>query len=439
MSKAFGEAEPSFKNLEKSGLTTVIGFVQLLALLAVAIDGLFVKVGPMNINSERLMIFPVLVLLTYIAIVTGKLHVTNAMRFYFIWACVALFSTLLSWAPSKHINGLIITVVPFFYFLLFSERGSTFANVGRMIEGWIWLVSLGALASFAIFLLTGRLEFMIDRGRPHFLMFEPNIMGAVLASMMVAHFAFFRPILRHFALHACGLLALLCSASRFPYLAYAVVVLYYFFRTGLIRRPIVFFYTAMAVVSVVVFAGFFSYRIVDAYTSNLDRVDAIDNRMIILSFVWERFLLHPIFGNGPLDFGVSGYAVLAQVGSTDIHDLWIWQVWVSVLHDEGILGLLPFLALLVATWRRTERLINQGHTYYLAYQGAALALVISSQGTTEHLTAAWGIIFGLANSPPFVRRSTRLAAAKKRQALSPGPMVARPRAGARRANEGAPI
>lgn len=405
MSQADLAPVPYRTPVQNSGLSTVVGLVQCLALLAVAIDGLFLQIGPVNINSERIVIAPVLVLLAYVGVVTRRLQITNATKFYFIWVVVVLFSTLLSYAPSKHINGMIISIVPFFYFFLFSERGFNYFNVGRMIEGWLWFMGVGSVATYAIWLVSGQLGFAVDGGgRIAFTMFEPNILGAVMASMMLAHFAYFRPILRHFVLHGLGLITLLLTASRFPYGAYAIGAFYYFVRSGLIRRPIVLFCFAVGMIGTVLVAGFLFDRIADAYSTHLDRIDTVNSRMVILGFAWERFLQHPILGNGPLDFGLTGYSILPMIGSTDIHDAWIWQIWGAILHDEGVVGLVFFVAFVVACWRRTERMIAQGYTYFLAFQCAALALLISSQGTTEHLTASWGVIFGLANSPPFLRR-----------------------------------
>jgi len=254
-------------------------------------------------------------------------------------------------------------------------------------------------------------------------MIEPNIFGAVMAAMMIVHFAYFRFCLRHFVLHGMGLLALLLTASRFPYLAYALCMPYYLFRSGLIRRPIVQAGLAAGVISITILTGFFFEKLYNTYDAYVNRQDTITSRNTILAAAWRGAFKKPIIGHGPLDFGLTNYDLLNILGATEDKALWIWQMFVAIIYDEGLIGLGFYLAFLIALWAYTEQMIKEGQKHFLAYQAGALALVISSQGTTEHLTATFGVILGLANSPPFVRRAASVVRTVRRR---PGNMVAGP-------------
>lgn len=391
------------------------GIFQVLALIAVAIDGLFLELGPIKVNSERIVLGPMLVYILFLAMFGGFPQLNTATKAYLCWGGSVVLSTLLSWSPAKHMSGLIVSIVPVFYFLLFSCRSYGPRGMARMIETWLWVVSVGGLIFYAIWLMTGAFnDTFVGDGRLSFLMLEPNIFGAVVAAMMIMHFAYFRPCFQHFLLHGLALLALLLTTSRFPYLAYAICLAYYLMRSGLVRRASVRAAMAGGIISLAVLIGFFFDRLATAYDSYLNRTYSVDSRSLVLSVAWEHVTRHPIIGNGPLDFGLTNFNLLSLLGSTSDRDLWIWQMFVAILHDEGLIGFCFFIVFLVALWSYTQRMIKDGHRHFLAYQASALSLVISSQGTTQHLNATFGVILGLANSPPFAGRTAPLMRAVRR-------------------------
>lgn len=399
------------------------GIFQVLALIALAIDGLFLELGPIKVNSERVMLGPMLVYMLFLGMFGGFPRLNAATKFYLCWGGSVILSTLLSWSPAKHASGLIISIVPIFYFLLFSCRSFGPKGMARLIEAWLWVVSVGGLIFYAIWLMTGAFnDTFVGDGRLSFLMLEPNIFGAVLAAMMIMHFAYFRPCFQHFLLHGLGLMALLLTTSRFPYLAYAICLSYYLFRSGLVRRASVRAAMAGGIILLAILIGFFFDKLANTYDAYLNRTYSIDSRSLVLSVAWEHVVKHPIIGNGPLDFGLTNFNLLDLLGSTSDRDLWIWQMFVAILHDEGLIGFCFFVALLVSLWNYTQRMIKDGHRHFLAYQAGALSLVISSQGTTQHLNATFGVILGLANCPPFAGRTGTAIRAVRRV---PGKIAAR--------------
>ncbi len=395
------------------GLPGLFAVLQVFSLLAVALNGIDINTGSVTLNFERILLFPVAICLTLALFLPGVLRFTLPAGLYLAWVVSVVIATLLSSSPVAHFNGFLITVAPYFYFLLFSQKSFSHGSMGKVIETFLWFLATGSVIAFSIWLTTGTLEWMIDRGRINFTMAEPNILGATLATLMVMHLHFFRPGFRHYALHAISLLALVLTQSKTPYGAYFVSVTYYLVRSGALRRPAPFFLLLFGGIMGFLVLVVFSNTITDLYASHLQRQDAINNRMYSLYYGWEHFLMRPIFGNGPLDFSFASHSILAQMGTDDTRNLWIWQIWVALLHDEGAVGFICFVAFLIMNWLRAGRMINRGQRQFIGYQAGMISLLVASQATTLHLSALFGITMGLVNSPALNLAPSKIRPIKK--------------------------
>ena len=86
------------------------------------------------------------------------------------------------------------------------------------------------------------------------------------------------------------------------------------------------------------------------------------DRKVLWGIAWEEFKLNSIFGVGPHNFGVCApdYATeKARVRYPDLRTLWgrsLHNVYLQVLSEQGIVGAVLFLALLINFWKRNKRI-----------------------------------------------------------------------------------
>ena len=387
--------------------TAMTAVVQVLAFIAIALDGIDMKFGSIDMNTERLLL-PVIVMVLFVRIMAErKISFPNATNFYALWVVTVVCSALLTGDLGAHMSGLLISIAPFFYFLLFTQKGLSREGLARVLERFLWAISISSILIYAIWWGTGRFSFMIDRDRIQLTMTEPNILGAFIASLMMVHLAFFKWGTRHLTLHIVCATALALTASKAPYIAYALALVFYLFRSGALRKANALLLTWLIVFGLPLAGIVFSGSFADFYYTMLDRPDAIRNRMFALNIGWERFLERPILGNGPLDFSLYNNSILSAMGTENTRNMWIWQIWVALLHDEGVVGFTFFVAFIIASWKRGGRMVRRGNPEFIAIQAGALAVIISSQVTTTHLAAMFGVTFGLLNAPAF-RWTSRL-------------------------------
>lgn len=373
-------------------------FLQLCAIAAILTDGVGFQVGTVNMNSERLLL-PIVASYLFVAWCTGRrLPADRATICYVLWIVTLVISAALTPSPAAHINGFLICVSPLFYYLLFRGARITVDAMGSCIEWLLWIVSIAGILIYGAYLTTGAFAPLTDRGRLALLMMEPNILGSTVAALALAHFGYFRRRVRHLLLYGLVFLLLLATFSKAPYVAFAVGSAYYFIQTGAFRSNTAKIAALTLVLLALFTAVVFPQLALKFYVTFLDRPDAISNRMYALLIGWKRFLEHPIFGNGPLDFSLYNPSILDQMGTDSKRNMWIWQMVVAILHDSGLVGGLFFALFVLFTWRRGKAQVRRGHREYIGYMSALLALIISSQLTTVHLTAIFGVTSGLVAS-----------------------------------------
>jgi O-antigen ligase len=376
----------------------IIILFQFLALLAVGVNGIGFEVGGISLNSERILLIPLLFGTVLFLFANRRFYFSRPAWLYLGWIGSVCLSTLLSEGPIRHLNGLLISVAPFAYFLLFMQTPFRQTAFGRSIAILLGLLSVSAVFFFVLWSFTGANAWMIDRGRISLTMLEPNILGATLACLMVLHLTFFQWRFIDVAIQFISILALIFTASKTPYVAYIVAMVFFMFRTGVLFRLRTAVSVLLGGIALLCIGLLYLDSFQEIYTDQFARQDAVNNRMFALNIGWERFLEHPIFGNGPLDFSFQSTLLLTQMGTTNERNLWIWQIWVSVLHDTGLIGFFFFIAFLVSSWIRARRMIRQGQRQFIGCMAAMIVLVICSQATTLHLMSIFGIVMGLMNA-----------------------------------------
>ena len=392
----------------------MIAILQSLTLVAIALNGVDFRIGGIDLNSERVLIPLILLALAGHALANRPIFVSKPAWLYFGWVLSVVTALLLAIHPVIHVNGLLISVAPFGYFLLFMQKGLSARRLNALLEIFLWIMSVASIAVFVLWTQSGLFPGLIDRGRIMLTMVEPNILGATLAGLMVMHLGSARIGARVVLVQLLSLGALLLTASKMPYAAYFAAILYLLFRSGVLRGVIPIMFMTSGVIVLVAMSVLLADSFQSLYLAVLDRPDAINNRMYGLTLGWERFLQRPFFGNGPLDFAFASPEILVRMGTDDLKNLWIWQIWVAVLHDEGLFGFVFFMAFLVTSWIRCERLIRSGQRQFMGYAAGMIAVLAASQTTTLHLSAIFGLVFGLANSKPEAVAALRATAARLR-------------------------
>lgn len=373
-------------------------FLQLCALIAILLDGIEFKIGPIDMNAERGLVPVIIAYLAVSSCLGRRAPSDNATLCYLAWVFVLIIAGMFSTSPLSHVSGFLISVAPFFYYLLFRATFTSSNLTGSVLEVALWFTAISGMLIFFIYSETGYFATFTDRGRLALFMREPNILGATIGAMMLAHYGFFQRRPRHFLLHGLSLIALACTFSKTPYLAAAAGAIYYLmakrnYRSGWAKL------LAISIVTLVALGLLaFSAELSQFYVSYLQRPDAISNRMFALVSGWHRFLNHPLIGNGPLDFSFANKGMLAEMGTDSERNMWIWQMVVAILHDSGVLGALFFFAFLFFAWRRGMHQANCGHDEYYGYAAALLAILICSQLTTLHLSAIFGVATGIMSS-----------------------------------------
>lgn len=389
----------------------MIGVLQIATLVAIVLNGLDLSNGSLHLNTERLLLPFVVVGLAIKFLSRDRIYLSAPTRYYAVFLLSAVLSAIVA-GLMDHVNGLIVTIAPFFYFLLFAQPGLFRRGLQYAIEGALWYLAVCSILAFLIIGKMGHTFTLVPNAidtsnRVALTMMEPNILGATIGIFLVIHLSNLQFSKRKIALTLLSLIALIMTGSKVPYLAFLVGVIFLLIRSGAWRGATSILVTFGGVAIAGVGAVLFSGKLYDFYVTMLDRPDAINNRMFALTIGWQRFLEHPIFGNGPLDFARYNQTILTYMGSDNARNMWIWQIWVAVLHDEGLIGFVVFVFFLIAVWWRGQRMVRLGRREYIGYLAAMLVTLIADQTTTTHLSAIFGVLLGLVCSQPVAERAMR--------------------------------
>lgn len=375
----------------------MLQLMQRVALVAILISGLRFEIASINVNSER--VVSVLVL----AYIAARLLTGSPIRFsppswaYLGWLVMVFISAALS-GFAKHINGVLISVAPFVFYMLFMQTVREDRSSFRFIGLCLTITSIASILVFALWAATGAFDFMIDRGRIKLLMPEPNILGATLVALLLIYTMGSSTRTRKIIVSALTLVAVALAGSKMPIAAYTCAMAYIAIKTKAFKSTRAIATASLSLLFIASAALAFSYQISTIYADKFERQDSVNNRMHGLDLAWTRFLEKPIFGNGPLDFSFAKSYILAEMGTDNERNMWIWQIWMAVAHDEGLIGLIFFITFIIMTWMFSRGKIRQGLNPHIGTSAAVIAIIITSQATTTHLAAIFGLVFGMANN-----------------------------------------
>jgi len=389
--------------------------VKSLMLLSVVFDGIYFSVYGLNFNFERIFLtllsVPIFFLIVSPVIVRDRVPDNSFKGGWLIglWCISLAISVLWTSNPFAHLNGFAISVAPAIVYFLFSGGTKNSIVLRTFGEPILWYLAGFGVAAYLIWALASPewVTPFIDRNRIKLTLYEANIYGATLSYFLILHFPHFKRIWRHYILYALALAALFLSFSRTPYVGFVVGAYTYLVTSGYFKTPRATLSFAALSIAIVLLTVTFSDILQSIYATNLDRSDSYGTRIIQLNYAIDQFASHPVFGNGPLDFGLNSKQILSAIGSKAANDVWIWQMFVAVAHDSGLVGLALYLAFTIGLLRHGYRLARKkGSIEHAAYLSGFVALLIDSQTTTIHLTATFGVAAGLLGSGLAIRRRT---------------------------------
>lgn len=378
-----------------------------LFLFSVLFNGIFLNVYGFHFSAERFLAAFLLLPIIWVVVLQALDGYQLGSRPYAggwlfgLWCVSLLFSLVLSNAPSAHINGYLISVEPAILYFLFAGGSKSGKAVATSVEAILWYLSVFGVIVYLVWSAAqpSWLAFCIYDNRLKLTIIEPNIFGATLGFFLILHFPYFQKRMRHFILYGLSLAAFVFSFSRGPYVGFIVGVLVYFIASGAFKNFRAQFALVVALALCAIFALLFWDQLSQIYATHLDRSNAIAVRTTTIQFAIARLFVNPLFGNGPLDFGLTARQIMSFINAGSTQDVWIWQMFVAIMYDSGIVGLLIYVAFLAGLlWRGYRLARSKGSRLHASYLGGFLVLFITSQSTTLHLTALYGIAAGLLGS-----------------------------------------
>jgi O-antigen ligase len=231
----------------------------------------------------------------------------------------------------------------------------------RDLNVLFWGLVLGAaIASVSGFLGVGEIEEFSTYERTGGLGGDPNLLGYAAAAVLPIAFALFaeeRKNWRRVLLLACILFILagiVNTLSRSAYVSVAAIagfLIWRFRRLDLLRyAPLLL----LLVGGVVLVAPESFFARVQTMTSEEARTEdlSIQGRLFDYANATRAFASNPISGVGFYRFGLwANENVHWKIhGKKAIHNAYLW-----IAADQGLMGLVPFFAILVLSWRDFSR------------------------------------------------------------------------------------
>lgn len=383
---------------ESSRLAT---FLLILSLASIMLGRLTVEVGSLMLSIERAL--GLLLVIPMLAALLTSTRIDERMSIVWLWLfwCVSsTISALLSGAFAAHIPTLILTILPVSFFWLFSSRSIDPLLINLWARRILWVNAVAGVTVVALQSVSfvRELALLDDANRLYLLAREPNLFGSGTAFLICLTFSRARFDFATVALYGISLGVLLASFSKMPLIAFGAALPLYLLLRAMVKRTGGVIAVVLPIWSALIGAiGLFTFlpQAQTLYTTALERSDSIYSRTYLLKLALARYEDSPIWGRGPGDFGLQGIVVLKRLGTDDEGNLWIWQMFVNILHDSGVVGLIVYCLVLFAILRTGMKLIRAGSLDHCAYMCAFVVVLLSSQASSLHLSAIFGIAAGL--------------------------------------------
>lgn len=378
--------------------------------------GLSATLFSVSLRPERilaLLLSMVTLPLVISSLTAGKVRKTPLLLA--LWLLVSLISSafaLDNMSSLRHWFDLTLAVSLFFFALhwrlerLVLSRPKQIMRIGVLLAGggliMFILQSMGLIGADSI--LSSFVGSPYGYTRVSMTMLEPNLYGATMMIFALAFLSEWKKsgfvarvviVLFH--------IGMLLSFSRAPLVGYAVgVAMYFLCKRGVSK---VFWYLFAVLIVIGVLIQFSVNEAADI--SYLNRVDAIESRVIFMAFAWRDILNAPFIGNGVYSFGfLNTESLWIFVGGEDVAgEAWLGSLPLAVLHDSGIIGFLFLGAFFVSILRKAYRSILEGRRIVgvsalaldrsAGWLSAGVAILISSVATTAHSMGVFWVLFAI--------------------------------------------
>lgn len=374
-----------------------------------------------NITSDRI-ISPILVLTIFMLFVAGariRLSLTPGVLIS-LWLTLAFISSLTSPVNEWSLKMFLALSLSLVYYIL----GSLFAgNVESFVNSrWFAAIAL-ILGPISVLIYTLHfmslnldwLNFWIQEGaggyRIKATLAEANILGAFMILFMLIIIDKIRnkidAKINAFAL-TFMFLTFIFTFSRGPWLAFVgSLFVYYFISYG---RP----YTSRNLTSKlligslgVVFSMFIGVAIFLSLQDFeiIGRINTLETRFIMWDRAFEGINNNPWIGNGIFSFSELHPDAPIDVGSDSYRAAWISNLFLAILHDTGLFGLIIFCLFFIIVFVRAwyairglsvssyKNINNSG--IYAAFYAYGVSLIISGLTIPSHSMGYFWFAFGV--------------------------------------------
>lgn len=238
---------------------------------------------------------------------------------------------------------------------------------------------------------------------------ESNIFAVVLTFFIFTYFAKTEKLkltscLMLLFLHA----SLIASFSRFPWISYIIGFGVYELLMSKRNFNIInitrYFIAGIATLILIGIAAYYLFMI-GMDNPLIGRVHSIQSRLVLWDLAISSVLERPFFGNGTFSFREIYNDAQSLVSSENERSVWISNLYLAVVHDTGLVGLISFLTAIYICASKTIELTRIAACGSLdqrrdAKFGAALiafgvVILVSGNSIPTHSLAFFWLAFGL--------------------------------------------
>lgn len=371
-----------------------------------AFTGLSFSLGGFTFNPERVLLLAFSLPLFWSVFkflhFFGRGRYTNSILIYMLFLLVAAISTAASDDAVQLLPGLALYTVPVLVCLFFANL----TGCARLIEqhslAVMTYLSLGGITVFFLGVVLGLPAFSgfigstSNASSVKLTVLEPNIFGLTLAFLFLLNVHKINESMLTRLIFVFGLIAIFLSFSRGPFIAFALGIFVYSFMTGRFKKPRFIVGVIFSVAVVMAVFLLLSDSVVGVYDEFINRGNTIAVRLLIYGQALEAFLANPFIGHGALSFAMFNEYIAQVVGATSLDNISISQIFVSILHDTGAIGLALYLLFLGSILAfGYKRFIFSGKDVDAARLSAFICVLVASQTTTVHYTTLFGIAVGI--------------------------------------------
>jgi hypothetical protein len=328
------------------------------------------------------------------------------------YAALNLFSSLfMSIEPRQTIKWALqqVLIILAYYFLriLVEDRAGLRKAVMVLLAVGAAAVAYGIICFYSNLLFGTEFGMTIgqygDTPAPYGLQYEANLLGSYSGALCVMMLVIYlydhrRRFLVGFAMALAGMAISLSRGALGATFIGLVAVVIFGLKKRLLTRELTFGLAKATLCALLVVLP----AVVPQYTERFNTMDigepAVDpntlTRIVQVTSAFDEVLKHPFMGGGTSSFQLA--FDWQSLGEDWEEQGWIGNTEMRVLHDTGIVGLVVFVAFLVALYRQSRKVLKaESNPELVALLASALVYCVSFQATEGTLLAFSWVHLGL--------------------------------------------